>query len=82
MIATVANMRKVQDTGAIAYSPTTGEEYSANPADYWDMNDDTSLKDETGEPMILVRRVSYLEAIEEEAIKQPPRNYVWESDET
>jgi hypothetical protein len=61
-IATLHNM-KIHDVGrqpgfenVIAHSPITGEEYSAVPGNYWHMADDESLRDETGEPMILVRR--------------------------
>jgi len=58
MIATVANMRKVQDqSGVFVWSLSTGEEYSADPGDYWNAAEDYTLKDEIGEPMILVRRV-------------------------
>jgi hypothetical protein len=39
---------------AIAYSPDTGEQYSATSGDYWHMKDDEPLRDENGEPMILV----------------------------
>ncbi len=59
--ATVANMRKYREVpGVLAYSPTTGEEYSANPGDYWDHELDSPLTDSNGAAMILVtRRVVY-----------------------
>lgn len=65
MIATVANMRKILDDQVFAYSRETGEEYSANPGDYWDKSDDYTLKDEISEPMVLVRRVTEYVEVEE-----------------
>ena len=64
MDATLANMRKVQDTGALAYSPVTGEEFSANPSDYFWLAENDVLQDSEGNPMILVRLISYLQKIE------------------
>lgn len=56
MLATPANMRKVEEDGVkgvFSYSPVTNERYSATAADYFQIADDAPLKDETGEPMIL-----------------------------
>jgi hypothetical protein len=39
--------------GVFTYSPTTGEQYSASPGDYWNHPDDQPLKDSEGSPMIL-----------------------------
>lgn len=65
MLATVRNMAAHPDVpGKLAYSPTTGEEASADAGDYWWMSDpDEPLRDEDDEPMILVRRVSYFEEL-------------------
>lgn len=38
----------------IAYSPYTGEEYSANPSDYWHMLPSERLRDHKGRVMQLV----------------------------
>jgi hypothetical protein len=64
-IASIGNMRakaiaaKPEEVGTlIAFSPLTGEEYSANPGDYWDMQDKEVLLDSEGEPMILGRQVT------------------------
>lgn len=68
-LATVANMRRfeerhprtqpnVEPMRAIAYSPGTGEEYSATSGDYWNQPDDAPLLDHEGEPMLLVVRGS------------------------
>lgn len=70
MQATPHNMKLLADRakapiaapGIMAYSPTTGEQYSATPGDYWDMPQDRPLIDANGEPMILVsRRVQFVE---------------------
>lgn len=55
-LATLANMRQ-HYTGidVFAYSPNTGEECSANPADYFTLGPDDTLKDDEDQPMILVR---------------------------
>lgn len=66
-LATPANMRAVREANptrhvagctieghrAIAYSPCTGEAFSADDGDYWNMPDDEPLRDSEGEPMIL-----------------------------
>ena len=57
VLATPVNMRKYQDVrGLIAYSPVTGEEYSANAGDYWNWAPDQVMKDQRGNGMILVWR--------------------------
>lgn len=38
----------------VAYSPETGEEYSANPSDYWNAPAGWTMTDENGNPMLLV----------------------------
>ena len=69
-IATIENMKRYHqqsrtipgDDGDItilpqqpvAYSPSTGEQYSANPGDYWNAPDGWTMTDADGEPMILV----------------------------
>lgn len=71
MLATPRNMdllRKkdgeaISAKGVFAYSPNTGEEYSASPGDYWDAKPDEPLKDAAGEPMILCRRRSTIEVV-------------------
>lgn len=66
MLATVNNMLRVQDTGAFMYSFNTGEEASADPSDYFWMNDgDYVFNDEFDEPMVLMRKVTLLEEIED-----------------
>lgn len=55
-IATKRAMRERYRPGVLAYSPATGEEYSANPGDYWAQPDDWTMTDSEGEPMILVTR--------------------------
>jgi hypothetical protein len=59
-IATIENMRLNQDKGVFAYSPTTGEEASADPSDYFWLPEGEPLVDEYDEPMILVTRHSVL----------------------
>ena len=64
-LATVANMEAhADDPTVVAYSPTTGEQCSANPGDYfWMGSDKDVLVDSEGEPMILARRVSFMEEL-------------------
>lgn len=59
MIASKKNMDRLYRNGVFAYSPRTGEEYSANPGDYWYLASADTLKDSEGKPMVLVtaRRV-------------------------
>ena len=60
LLATVENMRAVEDRiGVFAFSPTTSEEYSATPGDYWDAAPDEALLDANGDPMVLVIRTSH-----------------------
>lgn len=54
-VASKANMDRYADQPrVVAYSPTTGEEFSANPSDYWNAPPEFVLKDHDGDPMILV----------------------------
>lgn len=66
-LATPANMRRfeqehprthphIEPVRAIAWSPATGEEFSATSGDYWNVPDDMPLLDEREEPMLLVVR--------------------------
>ena len=56
-IATIESMRAAYKPGVFAYSPATGEQYSANPNDYFWLTDaDGPLTDSEGEPMILGTR--------------------------
>lgn len=56
-LATPANMKRYAYLpNVMAYSPLTGEEYSANAGDYWHLPDDVPLQDANGEPMVLVHR--------------------------
>lgn len=69
VIATPANMRlwaqqnpgrdlpdggHVEGRRCITYSPNTGEQYSADAGDYWNLPDDEPLLDSRGKPMHLV----------------------------
>lgn len=54
--ASIANMRRYYSPGVLAYSPATGEEYSANPSDYWDAGSTYVLTDANGDAMQLVTR--------------------------
>jgi hypothetical protein len=59
VLATMANMQAYagsHDRAVFAYSPLTGEEYSADPADYFNARADWTMTDAEGEPMILARR--------------------------
>lgn len=61
MFATLTNMRTMQARGAthsgpgriVAYNPATGEEFSANPGDYWYLNPDECLKGRRGRKLVL-----------------------------
>lgn len=71
--ATRANMRRAQEKRAetgdfnhriFCLSATTGEQYSADPGDYWFLMDDQTVTDSNGEPMVLaIREVRYLDAL-------------------
>jgi hypothetical protein len=70
-LATVENMRRAEQAGirCFAFSPTTGEEYSATSGDYWNLGAETPLMDDLGEPMILVQRVTiYRDALTRETL--------------
>lgn len=67
MLATPRNMSKVADlAGVMAYSPTTGERYSATEGDYWNRPPDEPLLDSESRPMFLAREVITIEPLEEE----------------
>lgn len=55
-IATMENMRKHYKPGVFAFSPATGQEYSARPGDYFWLPEGEALTDSEGEPMVLVTR--------------------------
>ena len=55
MIASYTNMRAHFKPGVHAYSPITGEVYSADPRDYFLMEDpEEYLVDSNGDAMLLV----------------------------
>lgn len=60
--ATIENMRLFAERrNLVAFSYITGEEYSANPNDYWNALPGWTMHDSAGEPMILVvRTLQYL----------------------
>lgn len=66
MIASLANMREHYRDGIMAWSPDTGEEYSAHPGDYFLMADDDTVLDAHGEPMLLAYRATTMIVIGEE----------------
>jgi len=66
MQASIENIRKCGGNGVIAFSPYTGEEYSADPGDYWYAEDSLVLEDEDGNDMELVRKQAIYEVIEDE----------------
>jgi hypothetical protein len=60
MLATIENMQAwagPDNRDVFAYSPTTGEQFSADAADYWNAPAGWAMTDSEGEPMILARRV-------------------------
>lgn len=62
MLATIENMRAHHAPGVLAYSPTTGEEYSSDPGDYWWAPEGYTLTDAEENPLHLVtRRTAYTE---------------------
>lgn len=68
-LATVANMRKYHLPGVFAYDPLSGEEYSADPNDYWDARHlDIPLTSSEGNPMYLVRKVTEYRDVEDGSI--------------
>jgi hypothetical protein len=67
MLATIENMYEyagAKDRNVFAYSPNTGEEYSADPHDYFDAPHGWVMKDSEDKPMILVRRSTRLIDVE------------------
>lgn len=83
-LATPANMRRfaelhpgrvlpnggrVEGRRCFAFSPLTGEQYSASAGDYWTQGDDNPLRDSDGEAMILaVSETRYCDALTGEAV--------------
>lgn len=60
---------KVHAARCFAYSPTTAEEFSGSPGDYFTMGEDEPLIDAEGDPMVLVTsRVSLHDALTGELI--------------
>lgn len=66
MFATIENMEKVKDRrDVVAYSPYTGEEYSANWRDYhWQVPAGWRMRDSTRHVMRLVTKTMVIEEIE------------------
>lgn len=65
-IATIENMREAESRGkrCMAYSPNTGEQFSATSADYFNLPEGKPLVDADGEPLILAVKVTrYLDAL-------------------
>lgn len=65
-LATVRNMRIAQERGkqAFAYSPTTLEQSSATPGDYFMLGEDEPLTDSDGNPMhLVVKATRYIDAL-------------------
>jgi hypothetical protein len=59
-LATPANMKRFEHVvGMVAYSPTTGEEYSADARDYFGLGENEAQIAANGEDMVLVVRRSY-----------------------
>jgi hypothetical protein len=57
-LATVHNMREFQSQAPLAaWSPITGEQCSADPGDYWYLDESDPIVDKAGEPMVLMRYV-------------------------
>ncbi len=83
-LATPANMRRfaelhpgrdlpggghVEGRRCFAFSPGTGEQFSASAGDYWTQPDDQPLTDSEGEPMVLaVSETRYFDALNGEAV--------------
>jgi hypothetical protein len=80
IVASIENMKKfhkepytvespngpvtIMPTQPIAYSPATGDEYSANPGDYWNRQDSDILCDSEGNEMHLVfKRTVYVDIV-------------------
>ena len=54
--ATLRNMTEHASGSAFAWSPITGEEYSATPGDYFTMGPNDVLRDSNGDVMYLATR--------------------------
>lgn len=54
-VATIENMRRHYAPGVVAYSPKTGEEFSADPRDYPWLPPGEPLMDRIDVPCVLVR---------------------------
>ncbi len=83
-LATPANMRRfrelhpgrdlpngghVEGRRCFALSQLTGEQYSADAGDYWNLQDDEPLRDSDGQPMILaVSETVYRDALTDEVV--------------
>lgn len=73
LLATPENMKACEDAGVVgvvAYSPTTGEEYSATSGDYWQWPKDRVMVGVDDAPMylaIVTRNVKIVDVIAEEA---------------
>lgn len=57
ILATLENMQRHAAPDVVAYSPETGEVYSAHPGDYWTLGADDYLKDSEGHGMIIAQRI-------------------------
>lgn len=65
----VPNGGRVEGRRCFAFSPLTGEQYSAEPGDYWTHGDSEPLCDRDGGPMILaVSETIYRDALTGEAV--------------
>lgn len=62
-IATLRNMKIHSKDYVFAYSYNTGEGCSADPGDYWHLDEDEPLLDADGGPMVLVFKHSYLQEV-------------------
>ncbi len=57
-VASLKNMQQHYTDGVFALSPVTGEQYSADPRDYFAVPTNWIMRDSNDEPMILARRVA------------------------
>lgn len=63
-IQTPDGSARIEGARCFAYSPNTGEEYSATAGDYYNRPDDQPIRDKLGEPMVLAVRVTqFLDAL-------------------
>lgn len=65
--ATIENMQEHYHHGVFAYSVTTGEEHSANPADYFWAPKGFAVKGDDGNDMYLARRETRIIYVESAA---------------